>query len=274
MGVTEYSDDGAEPIATTTRTANAKERNLDLEQSEMLSKSCDSSGSESNPDPDPYPNPDHVCYNEKHFLNRPYQPRLPHRWQRKCIKVPNADPENGLGLRGRDQGDCEEIPLDSLSLGAPTAVTDAEAHLLTGYVERARKDSERFYQAADQNRRKQNWTSVILLVILTITAGGSTLYNIIVPTDPNETQQAYAYRITVNVLLCISAVIQAMQQVFRYEQKSSNYEMTGDDFYNYAREWQMRIVQGVDDRRDKCLEALASARHSLREIELGALPLR
>jgi len=193
---------------------------------------------------------------------------LRHRWQRNKARSHNnrenvpdrAHMRNFLPTNNSG---------DALVMGEPTAVTCKEAELLIGYVKRARTESERFYRAADKNRKRHNWSRVIVLIILSITAGGSTLYNLLTPTDDGT----FAYRITVNILLVISAVLQASQQTFRWEEKGTNYEMTGDDFFNYAREYEMRIAQGVDDRRDKCVDALTAARHGLREIELGALPL-
>lgn len=191
---------------------------------------------------------------------------LRHRLQRNKARSHN----NPTSVPGRARNFLPTNDSGSaLVMGAPTAVTSKEAEILIGYVKRARAESERFYRAADKNRKRHNWSRVIVLIILSVTAGGSTLYNLLTPTDDGT----FAYRITVNILLVISAVLQASQQTFRWEEKGTNYEMTGDDYFNYAREYEMRIAQGVDDRRDKCVDALTAARHGLREIELGALPL-
>lgn len=196
---------------------------------------------------------------------------LKHRWQRKKMRsaggpyTVEGDNNRVIGRAFFPSGDIDS----AMQMGEPTAVAPAEATLLFGYVKRAEKDSGRFYKAADKNRKRHNWTQVIVLFILAVSAGGSTLFNLLTPTDDGT----FAYRITVNVLLVISAALQAAQRTFKFEQKATNYEMTADDYFNYTREWKMRIAQGVDDRRDKCTDALAAARHCLREIELGALPL-
>lgn len=192
-----------------------------------------------------------------------------HRWQRKG-QLSTKEGEKGEGtVRLRHRSFAEGGVLDGIVMGEPTAVTDTEATQLFGYIEESSKNSERFYSAADKNRKRHNWTQLIVLVILGVTAGGSTLYNLLTPTDDGT----FAYRVTLNVLLVISTILQAMQRTFKFEQKGTNYEMTGDDYHNYVRLWLMRVAQGIDDRRDKCTAALTDARTSLREIELGALPL-
>lgn len=153
---------------------------------------------------------------------------------------------------------------------AQTALLEGELTELRGYVHSSDADSVRFYKAADKNRCRHRWSNLVLLFILGLTSGASTLVNIFNTSNEDGT---LPYRITFNVLIVISTALKVWQQVFRFEQKAMNYEMTGDDYFNYAREWRMRIIQGVDDRRDKCERALTTARHTLREIELNALPL-
>ena len=204
------------------------------------------------------------------------------RFRHRCMReVIPKDRNNNMrsikvvGSRGvdKDTFDPDTTDCSKIQLGEPTALQEGEALLLLGYIEGAQRDSNRFYTAASWNRRRKNWTTLILTIILGLTAGGSLLYNLLNPSDENETHTAFVFRITVNILTFIALIIRGMQQVFKYDEKGINYEMVGDDYNNYAREWIMKMAQGVDDRREKCLEAIVAARHSLREIELGALPL-
>lgn len=154
-----------------------------------------------------------------------------------------------------------------------TALTSSEIETLSGYIKQAEENSHSYYVAADYNRRRNNLVNWILLVVAALTCGGSTLYNFFVPKGPTEADGEYAFRITMNIVLVIIAILKGWQQAYSPEAKAMNFEMTGDDFANYAREWSLRLAQGIDDRRERVLMALVSAQTTLFQIESAALPL-
>ena len=156
---------------------------------------------------------------------------------------------------------------------AKTALLDREVVELNTYLTSAQESCDRYYKAADAQRRKHNLSTWIVLCLMSATSTGSTFVNFFVPQTDSETTAMYAFRITVNVLLAFATVIQAWQTAYKPEWKAMNHEMSGDDFANYIREWRMRIVQGIDDRRERVMAALVTARFVLREIESAALPL-
>jgi len=199
-----------------------------------------------------------------------------HRRQRSCARLaadarqharqarlaPSRDVENG-GADGERDADAAVIVL-----GEPTALLDEEATLLRSYIVQAGASSEAHYAAADRNRCTHRTLSVIHKVLLALTAGGSILYNIF---TSDTTMRPYS--ITLNVLLLVAAIIAAVQSVFRFDERSVLHEMSGDDFLNYTREWCLRMVRGVDDRRSSCLVAMQDALHRLQAIELHSLPM-
>lgn len=159
------------------------------------------------------------------------------------------------------------IPMPSL----PSALTPSEIGLLRSYVTQADEDGARFHAAADRCRRRHAASNFVLLLLLWATSGGSILYDL--STLEVSGDAGFVTRVTIDVMLAVAAVLQTLQQVCRYDKKLGNYESTGDAFYNYAREWRLRIAQGVDDRRAKCEVALVLAESSLSEIENNAMAL-
>lgn len=175
-------------------------------------------------------------------------------------------------MLSRDAGDANFAAVH-VDHAAQSALLDAEIVELNRLIVEARGNSKVYYLAADTQRRKHNWTSWLSTVLAALTSGGSTLFNFFVAQKVAESDGEYAFRIVVNILLVVITVLQAWQQTYKPEWKAMNYEMTADDFANYAREWRLRLVQGVDDRRGRVLMALTTAQHVLREIELSALPI-
>lgn len=158
--------------------------------------------------------------------------------------------------------------------GARTALLDTEVLELNRLILQAQNNGTVYYEAADQQRRKHNLVNWTTTVIVALTSGGSTLFNFFIAQKATESDGEYAFRIVLNLLLVFVAILNGWRQTYRPEWKAMNYEMTADDFSNYVREWRLRLVQGIDDRRERVLLALSSAQHVLREIELSAMPLR
>lgn len=158
----------------------------------------------------------------------------------------------------------------NLEVGEPTALTRGNVHALRDYIETSNEASARYYAAADTNRWWNRTLSITVNILLYLTTGGSVLSNIFAmqPSDP-----AFPYSVSITVLLFVITVLRSVDEGFGFRLKMTNYEMTGDDFMHYARTWARRLLQGVDDRADKCAEAVVTAEQELAAIELHALPL-
>lgn len=165
----------------------------------------------------------------------------------------------------------ENSPIESSS--APTvrtALSPSEINLLKSWIKTARTESKKFDKAARSNRSNNNNLKLILLIILAVTSGSGILYNAFTLkiTDPN-----FGFNVTTTILSVIATVIQIVQQVRGYEPKTVNYQLVSDQYHNFAREWNVIVIQGVDDRRDKAVVALNTAETRISEIESLALPL-
>lgn len=154
--------------------------------------------------------------------------------------------------------------------GVKTALTVFEEQILLRYVKSADDECRRFHKAANWNRKMRNSSNLLLLTLLYLTSGGSILYDF---TTLSVDDPSFWPRLIINVLSILAAVTRTFQQVGNYEGKSINYETIGTNYCNYAREWRQKLAQGIDDRRDKCVEALVLAENGLSEIEHQALPL-
>lgn len=186
-------------------------------------------------------------------------------YNESTITVPVFD----FAPRHRFYQEKEKEFAEDVELGTPTAIKPQELQALRGFIQAARAWSVQFYRAASWNRNVHNYTSFFVLTVMGLTTGLSTLYNILAVKDDDT----FAYRIVFNVLIAACTIVKAAQQAFGFDIKSMHHEMTADDFFSYVRTWNLRLAQGVDERRDKCQEAIVSAHLTLDHIERHAMPL-
>lgn len=120
------------------------------------------------------------------------------------------------------------------------------------------------------NRGVNNNINAALGILLSIVGGGSLLYNIFAMSvsDPN-----FGFMLTTNLITITTLFLQVYQSTYGFSNKATRFHATAGSYHNLAREIDMALRTGVDDRSDKVSEWMIAIENAISNIETEALPL-
>lgn len=177
--------------------------------------------------------------------------------------------EEGLKKRSKSK-DLKETTVQKETPVEGSALTQNQLEWLRDQIKHAEEKSKAYEAASSSSRWWNNNLNLILWLVLSMMGSSSVLYN----TFNLKWEDAnFGFEVTMTVFAVIAAVIQTLHRVWNVDEKMIKHHDTASGLKNFVREWKLQLVTGIDDRKEKCDEALIIAENQISEIDSTSIPL-